>query len=33
MMLVVGTLAINFPVIMPLIATVTFHGNADTYGG
>jgi MFS family permease len=31
-MVVVGTLAINFPVIMPLLARVTFHGNADTYG-
>ena len=32
LMVVVGTLAINFPVIMPLLARVTFHGNADTYG-
>jgi MFS family permease len=32
LMVVVGTLAINFPVIFPLLARVTFHGNADTYG-
>jgi MFS family permease len=31
LMLVVGTLAINFPVILPLLAKVTFDGNADTY--
>ena len=29
--LIVGTLAINFPVVLPLIAKVTFDGNADTY--
>lgn len=29
--LVVGTLAINFPVVLPLIAKITFDGNADTY--
>jgi MFS family permease len=29
--LIVGTLAINFPVVLPLIAKVTFGGNADTY--
>jgi MFS family permease len=29
--LVVGTLAINFPVVLPLIAKVTFDGNAATY--
>jgi MFS family permease len=28
---VVGTLAINYPVVLPLIAKITFHGNADTY--
>jgi MFS family permease len=28
---IVGTLAINFPVVLPLIAKVTFDGNADTY--
>jgi MFS family permease len=28
---VVGTLAINFPVVLPLLAKITFHGNADTY--
>ncbi len=31
MTLVVGTLAINFPVVLPLIAKVTFDGNAATY--
>lgn len=31
LMVVVGTLAINFPVILPLLAKVTFDGNADTY--
>ena len=28
---VVGTLAINYPVVLPLIAKITFHGNAATY--
>jgi MFS family permease len=28
---VVGTLAINYPVVMPLLAKLTFHGDADTY--
>jgi MFS family permease len=28
---VVGTLAINFPVVLPLLAKVTFDGNAATY--
>jgi MFS family permease len=28
---IVGTLAINFPVVLPLVAKVTFDGNADTY--
>ena len=28
---VVGTLALNFPVVLPLLAKITFHGNADTY--
>jgi MFS family permease len=28
---VVGTLAINYPVVLPLIAKVTFEGNAETY--
>jgi MFS family permease len=28
---VVGTLAINYPVVLPLLAKITFHGNADTY--
>jgi MFS family permease len=31
MMLVVGTLAYEFPVILPLFATRTLHGNATTY--
>jgi MFS family permease len=29
---VVGTLALNFTVILPLLAKDTFHGNAGTYG-
>jgi MFS family permease len=29
--MIVGTLAINFPVVLPLIAKVTFDGNAGTY--
>ena len=29
--LVVGTLAINFPVVLPLMAKVTFDGNAAIY--
>jgi len=28
---VVGTLAINFPVVLPLVAQRTFHGDAGTY--
>lgn len=31
MMLVIGTFAYEFPVILPLFATVTLHGNATTY--
>ena len=31
MMLVIGTFAYEFPVILPLFATVTLHGNAGTY--
>jgi MFS family permease len=31
LMVVVGTLAVNSPVILPLLARVTFDGNADTY--
>lgn len=31
MMLIVGTFTYEFPVIMPLFATVTLHGNATTY--
>ena len=33
MTLVVGTLAINFPVVLPLIAKVTFDGNAERTAG
>jgi MFS family permease len=29
---VVGTLALNFTVILPLMASQTFHGDAGTYG-
>jgi MFS family permease len=29
--LIVGTFAINSPVVLPLLAKVTFHGNADVY--
>jgi MFS family permease len=29
---VVGTLALNFSVVLPLLASQTFHGNAGTYG-
>ena len=29
--LIVGTLAINFPVVLPLIAKLTFNGDAGTY--
>jgi MFS family permease len=29
---VVGTLALNFSVVLPLLATQTFHGDAGTYG-
>jgi MFS family permease len=32
LMAVVGTLALNFSVVLPLLATQTFHGNAGTYG-
>lgn len=31
MMLIIGTFAYEFPVILPLVATRTFHGNATTY--
>jgi MFS family permease len=31
MMFIVGTFAYEFPVIFPLFATVTLHGNASTY--
>lgn len=31
MMFIIGTFAYEFPVIMPLFATVTLHGNATTY--
>jgi len=31
MMLIIGTFAYEFPVILPLLATVTLHGNAGTY--
>ena len=31
MMLIIGTFAYEFPVILPLFATVTLHGNATTY--
>ncbi len=32
MMAVVGLLAFNFPVILPVLASHTFHGNGGTYG-
>jgi predicted MFS family arabinose efflux permease len=32
MMLLVGLLAFNFPVILPVLASRTFHGNGGTYG-
>jgi predicted MFS family arabinose efflux permease len=32
MVALVGTFSMNFTVIVPLIAKVTFHGNAATYG-
>jgi MFS family permease len=32
MMAVVGMLAFNFNVLLPLVATDVFHGNAETYG-
>jgi MFS family permease len=32
LMAVVGTLALNFSVILPLMASQTFHGDAGTYG-
>lgn len=31
MMFIIGTFAYEFPVIMPLFATVSLHGNASTY--
>jgi len=31
MIAIVGTLAINFPVVLPLLAKLTFHGTAETY--
>jgi len=31
MMFIIGTFAYEFPVILPLFATVTLHGNASTY--
>jgi MFS family permease len=31
MMVIIGTFAYEFPVILPLVATRTFHGNATTY--
>jgi MFS family permease len=31
MMVIIGTFAYEFPVILPLFATVTLHGNATTY--
>lgn len=31
MMLIIGTFAYEFPVVLPLFATNTFHGNATTY--
>ncbi len=31
MMLIIGTFAYEFPVIFPLFATITLHGNAATY--
>jgi MFS family permease len=31
MMFIIGTFAYEFPVILPLFATVTLHGNAGTY--
>ena len=32
MMALVGLLAFNFPVILPVLASHTFHGNGGTYG-
>jgi MFS family permease len=32
MVAIVGTFAMNFTVVLPLIAKVTFHGNAGAYG-
>ena len=32
MMALVGLLAFNFPVILPVLASQTFHGNGGTYG-
>ena len=32
MMALVGLLAFNFPVILPVLASRTFHGNGGTYG-
>ncbi|HUC96028.1 MAG TPA: MFS transporter [Candidatus Saccharimonadia bacterium] len=31
MMLIIGTFAYEFPVVFPLFATITLHGNAGTY--
>jgi MFS family permease len=31
MMFIIGTFALEFPVILPLFATITMHGNATTY--
>ena len=31
MMLIIGTFAYEFPVILPLFSTVTLRGNATTY--
>jgi MFS family permease len=31
MMFIIGTFAYEFPVILPLFATITMHGNASTY--
>jgi MFS family permease len=32
MILVIGTLAMNFQVVLPVVAKAVFHGNAGTYG-
>jgi MFS family permease len=31
MMFIIGTFAYDFPVVLPLFATITLHGNAATY--